>query len=90
VNAETGEQNTFEQMKKDSIRCALWMQENDIQPNDVITICTHNQFNAYIPFLAALYIGAVVNLLDEHVVIGIFLPFNFYMIYFYTFNFLYI
>lgn len=41
-----------------------------IQSNDVITICSHNQLDAYIPFLAALYIGAVVNPLDEHLVKG--------------------
>lgn len=72
MNEETGKIITFEQMKKNSITCALWMQENGIQPNDVITICTHTQFNAYVPFLAALYIGAVVNPLDEHLVKGIF------------------
>ncbi|KAL6448500.1 hypothetical protein ACFW04_000421 [Cataglyphis niger] len=51
-------------MRVKSVKCALWMQNSGIQPNDVIMICTDNQLDAYIPFLAALYIGAVVSPLD--------------------------
>ncbi|KMQ86493.1 luciferin 4-monooxygenase [Lasius niger] len=65
VDAETGEENTFQQMKEKSVKCALWMQKSGIQINDVIMVCSHNQLDAYVPFLAALYIGVVVNLLDE-------------------------
>ncbi|XP_072744222.1 uncharacterized protein [Anoplolepis gracilipes] len=68
VDAETGEQNTFQQMREKSVTCAIWMQRMSIRPNDVITICTHNQLDAYVPFLAALYIGAIANPLDEHLI----------------------
>ncbi|XP_029677831.1 4-coumarate--CoA ligase-like 7 [Formica exsecta] len=66
VDAKTGEENTFYYMRKRSVKCALWMQDQGIQPNDVIMICTNNQLDAYVPFLAALYIGAVVSPLDPY------------------------
>ncbi|XP_029162175.1 4-coumarate--CoA ligase-like 7 [Nylanderia fulva] len=65
-DAETGIQNTFQQMKERSLKCALEMKKLKIRRNDVIMICSHNQLDACIPFLASLYLGAVVNPLDEH------------------------
>ncbi|XP_050465692.1 uncharacterized protein LOC126858959 isoform X1 [Cataglyphis hispanica] len=66
VNAITKEVNTFEDMRGKSVKCALWMQKLGVQPNDVIMICTNNHLDAYVPFLAALYIGAIVSPLDQY------------------------
>ncbi|XP_050465699.1 uncharacterized protein LOC126858961 isoform X2 [Cataglyphis hispanica] len=65
VDAETEEANTFQEMREKSVKCALWMQKLGIQSNDVIMICTNNRLDAYIPFLATLYIGAIVSPLDQ-------------------------
>lgn len=44
-----------------SIKCALWLQSQNVQQGDVIAICTHNHLNQVVPALAAMYIGAVFN-----------------------------
>ncbi|XP_050465695.1 uncharacterized protein LOC126858960 isoform X2 [Cataglyphis hispanica] len=64
VDEKTGEENTFQEMREKTVKCALWMQRLGIRSNDVIMICTNNQLEAYVPFIAALYIGAVVSPLD--------------------------
>lgn len=61
IDAETGEKNTFKQMRKRSVKCALWLQKRGIKSGDIITVCTRNQLEAYVPYLAALYIGAIMN-----------------------------
>lgn len=71
MDVVTGEQTTFQQMRENSIKCALWLQktlvfnEDNNTYDDVITICTCNPINAYIPYLAGLYINAMVNPWDE-------------------------
>ncbi|KAL6448498.1 hypothetical protein ACFW04_000420 [Cataglyphis niger] len=65
VDGETGEKNTFQDMREKTVKCALWMQSLGVKPNDVVMICTNNQLDAYVPFLATLYIGAVVSPLDH-------------------------
>lgn len=65
MDAETGEQITFQQMRKNSVKCALWLQKNGFGNADKITICTCNQMVAYIPLLASIFIGAIVTLWDN-------------------------
>lgn len=48
-------------MREKSIRCALWLQKQNIGEGDVVTICTHNHLDAYIPCIAAFFIGAIYN-----------------------------
>ncbi|KAL6261573.1 hypothetical protein P5V15_006659 [Pogonomyrmex californicus] len=61
VDAATGKQNTFCQMREKSIKCAVWLRNFGILRGDIITICTDNQIDAYVPYFAALYLGAIVN-----------------------------
>ncbi|KAL6260702.1 hypothetical protein P5V15_008225 [Pogonomyrmex californicus] len=61
VDAKTGEKITFQQMRENSVKCALWLQNEGIGYQDKITICTCNQMDAYVPFLASLFIGSIVN-----------------------------
>ncbi|XP_058797692.1 uncharacterized protein LOC131667933 [Phymastichus coffea] len=61
LESETRKETTFAEMKDCSIRCALWLKKQGIKSNDVISICTDNQLNAYIPELATFYIGAAHN-----------------------------
>lgn len=70
IDAETGQEITFEEMREKSVKCALWLKKQRIYRNNVITVCTMNQLDAYVPFLAALYIGCKVNPLDEYFVKG--------------------
>ncbi|XP_071564462.1 uncharacterized protein [Temnothorax nylanderi] len=58
VNAETEEQITFQQMRENSVKCALWLKKVGVKKGDVVTICTRNPSVVYMPFLASIYIGA--------------------------------
>ena len=64
INAVTKEQITYQQMRENSVKCALWLKQSYYR-NIVITICTRNKMLEYIPFLASLYVGATVNTWDE-------------------------
>ncbi|XP_050462569.1 luciferin 4-monooxygenase-like isoform X3 [Cataglyphis hispanica] len=68
VDAITEEENTFQQMRKRSVKCALWLKKIGVQRNDIVTVCTFNHLDAYIPYLASLYIGAILSVWpDEHI-----------------------
>lgn len=61
IDAETGEEVTFQQMREKSVKLALWLKRQGIKENDVVTICTRNQMQAYMPFLACIYLNLTVN-----------------------------
>ncbi|XP_012222074.1 luciferin 4-monooxygenase-like [Linepithema humile] len=65
VEAVTGTETTFAEMTEKSVKCALWLREQGVQPGDVIGICTHNHLESYVPLLAALYVGAISNPWDN-------------------------
>ena len=48
-------------MADKSVKCAMWLRDQNIQPGDVIGICTSNSMNMYIPCFASMYVGAVFN-----------------------------
>lgn len=75
INAETGEEVTFQQMREKSVKLALWLQKLGIRQNNmyeqyVITICTNNQMQVYSPLLASIYLNAVVNIWDTKYLAG--------------------
>lgn len=61
IDAETEEKTTYEEMRVNMIRCALWLQKQGIGQGDVITVCTHNHLDAYIPCFATFLAGAIFN-----------------------------
>ncbi|XP_072764855.1 luciferin 4-monooxygenase-like [Anoplolepis gracilipes] len=65
VDARTGEENTFQQMRERSVKCALWMKNLGVGRNDIVTICTSNHLDTYIPYLATLYVGAILGVWHE-------------------------
>ncbi|XP_071648740.1 uncharacterized protein [Temnothorax longispinosus] len=65
VEAVTGTETTFAEMTEKSVKCALWLREQAVQPGDIIGICTHNHLESYVPLLAALYVGAISNPWDN-------------------------
>ncbi|XP_029669340.1 4-coumarate--CoA ligase-like 7 isoform X2 [Formica exsecta] len=52
-------------MRERSVKCALWLKKLGVQRNDVIIVYSHNHFNTYIPYLATLYIGAILSVWHE-------------------------
>ncbi|XP_011344275.1 luciferin 4-monooxygenase isoform X2 [Ooceraea biroi] len=65
VDEKTGKITTFQEMRENSIKCAIFMQEIGIKQREVVTICVTNHIDAYIPYLACLYIGAIADLWHE-------------------------
>lgn len=49
-----------------SIRCALWMKNENLKAGDVVAICTNNHLDSIIPCLASLYTGVVFNPWWDH------------------------
>ncbi|XP_044014572.1 4-coumarate-CoA ligase 1-like isoform X2 [Aphidius gifuensis] len=73
IDGITGYEDSYANLTDRSIKCALWMRKQGVQPGDVIGICTHNQLDTAIPLIASLFIGAVSNpwwetCLDEDVI----------------------
>lgn len=73
IDGITGYEDSYANLTNRSIKCALWMRKQGVQPGDVIGICTHNQLDTAIPLIASLFIGAVSNpwwetCLDEDVI----------------------
>ncbi|KAM0735956.1 Luciferin 4-monooxygenase [Formica fusca] len=66
VDAMTGAENTFQQMRERSVKCALWMKKFGVGCNDIVTMCTSNHLETYIPYLASLYIGASLCVWHEY------------------------
>ncbi|XP_072764875.1 luciferin 4-monooxygenase-like isoform X2 [Anoplolepis gracilipes] len=65
VDAKTGRENTFQQMRERSVKCALWMKKLGVGRNDIVTICTSNHLDTYIPYLATIYVGAILGVWDQ-------------------------
>ncbi|XP_008209711.1 luciferin 4-monooxygenase-like isoform X2 [Nasonia vitripennis] len=61
IDAAEDTRTTFAEMRRDSVRCALWMRKMGVGPGDVVTICTNNQVDDYVPVLATFYVGAIFN-----------------------------
>ncbi|KYM80058.1 hypothetical protein ALC53_09584 [Atta colombica] len=43
-----GTKTTFAEMTEKSVKCALWLREQAVQPGDIIGICTHNHLESYV------------------------------------------
>ncbi|XP_032676816.1 4-coumarate--CoA ligase 4-like [Odontomachus brunneus] len=58
VDAETGREITFTEIRNNSVKLAIWMKFEEVYPGDLIGICTDYPVMLY-AILACLYIGAV-------------------------------
>ncbi|XP_058800727.1 uncharacterized protein LOC131669684 isoform X2 [Phymastichus coffea] len=61
IDAESGAKVTFAEMKERSVRCALWLLGLGVGESDVVAVSTPLHTNDYLPYLATLYINAVLN-----------------------------
>ena len=57
-------------MSAKSIRCALWLRSQRIGKNDVVSVCTYNSLEDFIPMLGTFYEGAVYNTWHHEVTLG--------------------
>ncbi|EZA50059.1 Luciferin 4-monooxygenase [Ooceraea biroi] len=70
VDAKTGRETTFQEMRTKSIKCAIFLRNMGVKQNDVVTICIYNHIDAYVPYLACLYIRAIADLWHENYITG--------------------
>lgn len=59
IDAATGEEETFSSYLQKCTRTALAMKELGIKKNDVVCVCSHNNLNNTVPYVAAQFLGAI-------------------------------
>ncbi|GLV33866.1 uncharacterized protein CBL_11250 [Carabus blaptoides fortunei] len=64
INAETGQQETSKEFLSRVIRCAQQMKAQGVVSGDIISFCTWNNMDCYVPLIAALMINAIIAPLD--------------------------
>ncbi|KAI4471465.1 long-chain-fatty-acid--coa ligase [Holotrichia oblita] len=64
IDAVTEASDTHGMLLKRSIRTAVEMQNRGVTKGDIICICSSNNLNSCVPYLAGLFIGAKVSALD--------------------------
>ncbi|KAG5344632.1 4CLL5 protein, partial [Acromyrmex charruanus] len=66
LDARTEETVTYAEMQNKAVRCALWLQKQGIKSGDIISVCTGNHLNTFVPCLSAAYINAIFNPWNEN------------------------
>ncbi|XP_033364444.1 4-coumarate--CoA ligase 1-like [Bombus vosnesenskii] len=64
VDAMSGVEDTFGDIADRTIKCALWLQRHGVGKGDIVAISSHNHLDSIVPYVAALYLGAIVNAWD--------------------------
>ncbi|XP_076649557.1 luciferin 4-monooxygenase-like [Halictus rubicundus] len=67
VDVITGEEDTYANMLDRSVKCALWLKKEGVGKGDIVAISTHNHLDSFIPCIAAVFIGAIINPWDDGV-----------------------
>lgn len=80
MDAVTGEQDTYADISERSIKCALWLQKQDVKPGDIIGLCCDNDMNAIIIMLGTMYIGAISNPWDNDLSPSMYFLYVFYFV----------
>lgn len=58
VDATTANYNTFQDLRVNSVKCAIWLKRQGIKPGDTVGICVENNLQVSIPVFATLYVAA--------------------------------
>ncbi|KAL0124897.1 hypothetical protein PUN28_006635 [Cardiocondyla obscurior] len=66
LDASTEATVTYAELQDKAVRCALWLQKEGINHNDVVTLCTSNHLNSIVPCISASYINAIINPWNEN------------------------
>ncbi|XP_076297963.1 uncharacterized protein LOC143217491 isoform X2 [Lasioglossum baleicum] len=65
VYTNTGEEDTYAEMLDRTVKCALWLKKEGVKKGDIVAISTHNHLDSFIPCIAAVFIGAIINPWDD-------------------------
>lgn len=64
IDANFDVKETYASLKTRAIRTALALRKRGIKQGDIVMICSNNNLNNIVPFIAALYLGAKVASID--------------------------
>ncbi|KRT84245.1 AMP-binding protein, partial [Oryctes borbonicus] len=64
IDAITGTDDKYEELLLKCIRAAIEMSDRGIKEDDIICVCSPNNLNSCVPYLAGLFLGAKVSALD--------------------------
>ncbi|XP_015112278.1 luciferin 4-monooxygenase [Diachasma alloeum] len=61
IDAVTNRKDTYRELSDRIVRCALWLKTQNLKPDDVIGICTYNHLDTFVPVLAIILTGYIMN-----------------------------
>ncbi|XP_063976096.1 luciferin 4-monooxygenase-like isoform X2 [Diachasmimorpha longicaudata] len=61
IDAVTGHKELYGDTADKITSCAVWLKKQNVQPGDIISICSYNNLNAVVPVIASLLVGALPN-----------------------------
>ncbi|KAF5272656.1 hypothetical protein FQA39_LY07683 [Lamprigera yunnana] len=70
VDALTGEEDSYGAVLQRSIRTALKMRSLGVTPDDMISTCSFNHLNTFVPYISALFLGATTVNFDAKIPIS--------------------
>ncbi|XP_020290414.1 4-coumarate--CoA ligase 1-like [Pseudomyrmex gracilis] len=65
LDARTEETVTYKELQVKTVKCALWLKQQGIGRDDVVSVCSNNHFNSIVPCLSATYVAAIFNTMNE-------------------------
>lgn len=69
VERETGIEESFKKLLSKCIKIAIFMKEQDIQPGDVISMCSENTLNNSAVLFASIFIGSIIASTDPDIAV---------------------
>lgn len=67
IDAETGKRDTYDELFRRCVRVAIQLKARGLTSDDIICVCSYNQLNSCVPYLAGLFIGAQMCALDPSI-----------------------
>ncbi|KAK4877730.1 hypothetical protein RN001_010236 [Aquatica leii] len=64
IDGITGQKRTHNELLERCIKTCIYMQSKGIKPNDVVTICSLNHLDTFVPFVGGLFAGAIIACTD--------------------------
>uniref|UniRef100_A0A0C9S0A1 LUCI_5 protein n=2 Tax=Fopius arisanus TaxID=64838 RepID=A0A0C9S0A1_9HYME len=61
IDAATDRKDTYRDLTDRVLRCSVWLKNQKLKSNDVIGICTYNHLDTYVPVIATILAGHIIN-----------------------------
>ncbi|XP_020290456.1 luciferin 4-monooxygenase-like, partial [Pseudomyrmex gracilis] len=67
LDARTEETVTYKELQVKTVKCALWLKQQGIGRDDVVSVCSNNHLDSIVPCLSAAYVAAIFNPINEDI-----------------------